>query len=71
MIETGVVFVVGSNERNRFIIDRVYFDKQEAIDYCDSRVNSRFVWSVVEMQDGDMWFNSRFVHTTEGKVKRK
>lgn len=68
MSDQREVFAVGSCEHN-FIVDRIYFDRQSAIEYCDSRRNYDFEWAVVHMEDGKGWIDSKFIHSTPRKGK--
>lgn len=64
------VFLVGSwtgGRREYFIVDQVHLDEGAAIDYCESRRNAEYDWSVLEFpfRGGRCdWIDSEVKHTT-------
>ncbi len=49
------IYVVGSWESGRFIADRVYLNRADAIEYCESRMNNGVRWGVMRTKDGASW----------------
>ena len=57
------IYLVGSQE-DHFIVDRVYATEADAIAYCDSRANWKYVWKVKKAGFGDDWIGWATVHVT-------
>lgn len=66
MINPKIVYLVGSDE-HCFVVDRVYLDIEEAKQYCDSRQNSKYEWSVVQHTVGMDWAYAKYIHTIPRK----
>ena len=58
------VYLVGSCERH-FIVDRVFLDAKQAIDYCESRKNNKYAWAVNVLWPNCDWWSRETIHRTE------
>ena len=55
------VYLVGGWNGYDFLVDRVFYDKEESVQYCKSRLNTKYDWEVLHIGFGNDWINRQHV----------